>query len=377
MRSSTAGSRFSGRRQGRRSRATAGAVTAALIAVPLAVSACSSSSTSSATAAGAAASGTAGASGSGSGAAFFSGKKITLIAPDAAGGSHAEFAAIVAPYIGSYLHTQVAVENVAAGHTIAGQAQLEAAKPDGLTIGLTDVGSYMQDVLGGTSSLKVNPADLGQLGSLPPAADAVIVSNNSPYKTFADLLNTKDPVKALLLPGVGSSEMQGVFQAYNINVHYTTGYANAKDLLAGFVRGDGDVVTTNLLNTGQVVSAGKARAILVTSAVPASSKTFAGVQTLQDFVASHPITDPKLLDELKQSESRSGDEEVAAPVGVPAAQLAALQAAVKYALSQPAVQAALVKEGFPAGYVDPAQEKSTALSAEAAYRALSADGVKL
>jgi tripartite-type tricarboxylate transporter receptor subunit TctC len=373
MRASIRGTRVLGRHARRRSRAATAGVAAALIVVPLALSACSSSSsTGSAAAAGTASSGS-----SSSGAAFFSGKKITIIAPDAAGGSHAEFAQIIAPYVGSYLHAQVAVENVAAGHTIAGQAQLEAASPDGLTIGLTDIGSYMQDVLGGTNSLKTNPADLVPLGSLPPAADAVIVTNGSPYKSFADVLNAKQPVQALLLPGVGSSEMEGVFQAYGINVHYITGYANAKDLMAGFVRGDGELVTTNLDNTGQAVTAGKGRAILVTSAVPAGNTTFAGVQTLQDFAASHPISNPKGAQELKEAESRSGDEEVDAPAGTPAAQADALTAAVKYALSQKAVQTQLSKEGFPLGYLTPAQEKATGLSAEAGYRALNADGVKL
>jgi tripartite-type tricarboxylate transporter receptor subunit TctC len=383
MRALAAGSRFFGRTvpsgssqrdlwpgrlRSKRQRAVTGAVTAALVIVPLAMSGCSSSKSA----------GTTGTSSGGqSGAAFYAGKKITLIAPDAAGGSHAEFAQIVAPYIGKYLHAQVAVENVAAGHTIAGQAQLESSKPDGLTIGLTDVGAYEQDVLSGQNSLPTNPADLAQLGSLTPGTDSVIVQTDSPYKTFADIVSSKQTIKALLLPGVGSAEMQAVFQAYNIKVQYITGYANAKDLMAGFLRGDGELVTTNLLNTGQVVSAGKARPVLVTGAVPAGNKSFAGAQSLQQFAASNPISNSKQADELKQAESRPGDEEVAAPVGVPAAELTALQSAVKYALGQSAVKSDLLKEGFPDGYLTPAQAKSMALAAEAAYKALAADGVKL
>jgi tripartite-type tricarboxylate transporter receptor subunit TctC len=314
-----------------------------------------------------------------SGISYFAGKKVTIIAPDAVGGSLNTLAQIVGPDIASYLHTNVAVENIPAGDTIAGQSALEGAAPNGLTIGILDIGSYEAAILGGQQATPSNPALLDMLGSPPPGTNAFVVQNNSPYKDFGDIVNATSPVSMLLLAGTGGAEAQTILQAFNVNVHFITGYANAHDVVAGFLRGDGQLTNSNLLNMGQIVDSGKGKAVLVTGPIPANDKKFDGVQTLDAFAAASPIADPKRAAELKDAEAAffSVGASLAAPQGVPAGPLATLRAAVKSALTNPKVVSQLGAQGLPAGYIDPAESTKDSLSAESAYKALQADGIKL
>lgn len=313
-----------------------------------------------------------------SGASYFKGKTITLIAPDKPGGSLNSQAHIVAPYIAKYLHASVVVENIPAGHTIAGQAALEKAAPNGLTIGILDIGEYATQKLAGTSPLPINPAKLDFLGSPLPATNAFVVQKTSPYKTFADVVNSKTPISTLLLPGTGGAMMTSILQALNVNVKYITGYANATDLVAGFLRGDGILTSSNLLNMGQIISSGKGTAVLVTGPVPKSNTKFAGVQTLDSYLSSHPITNSKSLAEIKAAEHTflTVGASIAAPQKVPAAELTALRAAVKYAFSQAKVGTELGALGVPAGFVGPSASAKASLAAEAGYKTLSSDGIK-
>jgi tripartite-type tricarboxylate transporter receptor subunit TctC len=351
---------------GRRVRTARITGTAAVAALALGLTACASS-------------GGGGGSTSQSGISYFAGKKVTIIAPDAVGGSLNTLAEIVAPVIASYLHTNVAVENIAAGDTIAGQSALEGAAPNGLTIGILDIGSYEAAILGGQKATPSNPAMLDMLGSPPPGTNAFVVQNNSPFKDFDDIVNATSPVSMLLLAGTGGAEAQTILQAFNVNVHFITGYANAHDVVAGFLRGDGQLTNSNLLNMGQIVDSGKGKAVLVTGPVPANDKKFDGVQTLDAFAAANPISDPKGAAELKDAEAAffSVGASLAAPQGVPAGPLATLRAAVKSALTNPKVVSQLGAQGLPSGYIDPANATKESLAAESAYKALQADGIKL
>ena len=80
------------------------------------------------------------AAGSGGGAGYFKGKTITLIAPDAPGGSYDSYARLFAPYVGQELGATINVENVNGAGTLQGSNQMAAATPNGLTIGMVNVG---------------------------------------------------------------------------------------------------------------------------------------------------------------------------------------------------------------------------------------------
>lgn len=310
---------------------------------------------------------------------YFKGKTVTLIAPDKPGGSLNSQAHIIAPYIAKYLGASVVVENIPAGHTIAGMAALEKAAPNGLTIGILDIGGYSTLKLSsGEAPLPINPADLDMLGSPLPATNAFVVQKTSPYKTFADIVNSKAPISTLLLPGTGGAMMESILQALNVNAKYITGYANATDLVAGFLRDDGTLTSSNLLNMGQIVSSGKGSAVLVTGPVPSTNTKFTGVETLDSYLSSHQVTNAKRSGEINAAEHTffTVGASVAAPQNVPAAELSVLRAAVKFAFTQSKVGDELGALGVPAGFVGPSASAKASLAAEAGYKILSSDGIK-
>lgn len=344
-----------------------------LVAMWFTLAACGSSTTASSTSTTASSS-----SGLQSDLSYFKGKTVTLIAPDKPGGSLNSEAHIVAPYIAKYLNASVVVENIPAGHTIAGQTALEKASPNGLTIGILDVGEYATATLAGEKPLPYNPAKLDFLGSPLPATNAIVVQPSSPYKTFADVVNSTAPINTLLLPGTGGAIFQSILQALSVKVNFITGYANATDLVAGFLRGDGTMTSSNLLNMGQLVKPGKARAVLITGPPPAGNTTFQGVQTLSQYLVSNPVTNSKSSAEIKASQSAfdAVGSSIAAPENTPVSELVALRAAVKYAFTQSKVGTELGALGVPSGFVGPNGSVKATLSAEAGYKTLAADGIK-
>src|SRR5580698_5861608 len=84
------------------------AVLAAVVASAAALTACSSGSSGGSSASGS----------SGGGASYFKGKTITLISPDAPGGSYDTYARLFAPYLGQELGATVNVEDVPAAGTL-------------------------------------------------------------------------------------------------------------------------------------------------------------------------------------------------------------------------------------------------------------------
>ena len=76
----------------------------------------------------------------GGGASYFKGKTITLISPDSPGGSYDSYARLFAPYLGQELGATINVEDVSGAGTLQGSNQMAAAAPNGLTIGMVNVG---------------------------------------------------------------------------------------------------------------------------------------------------------------------------------------------------------------------------------------------
>ena len=72
------------------------------------------------------------------GLAFYQGKTLSWFVGGSIGGGDQVFALALAPAMGQYLHATVAVTAIPAGGGVAGADQANAAKSDGLTIGLID-----------------------------------------------------------------------------------------------------------------------------------------------------------------------------------------------------------------------------------------------
>ena len=332
-------------------------------AVALAAAACGSSTHSSAPAT------TAALSTSGSGASvtpdlsYFNGKTITMIAPDKPGGGFDNWARTVAPYMAQYLHATINIQNIPAGNTIVGQNTLASSSPDGLTIGWLNLVEDVSDKAAGVTGINFDPTKMAIIGATNPIPVVVVDRTSAPYKSFSDLAAAPGPVKTLTQTKGSTALIERVIMAaFGVHAQFIAGYESSSDLKAGLTRGDGDVSVDNVSAFGPLITGNAVRPLLVTSAVPSSSSlasALSGVPTLDQYSAQHPPTASAAAALKAVMALYTYNVTLAAAPGTPAKEVAALQAAMQWAIQQPAAQQQALKLHLDPGY----ESASAALAA--------------
>lgn len=291
---------------------------------------------------------------------FFRGKTITFIAPDKPGGSFDEWSRLLAPAMAQYLHATVNVENVPPGNTIVGQNQLAASSPDGLTIGWLNVGEDVADVVKGVGGINFSLSKVGIVGAPGFGQMVLVATPSSPYKSFAQLQKATGPVTALdVTKGTGDTVERVLLGAYGINSKIITGYTSSKDLAAGFLRGDGQIAEEELVVFQNAIASGKAVPLWVSEPVPPQNPVYSqmkSVPTLAQLIQNSPPKGQQQASAIKVLQSITQVAQVvAAPPGVAPSRLAALEAAMKYAMGQSSVKAQALKESLVPTFYDAAQ----------------------
>lgn len=276
------------------------------------------------------------------GADFYKGKTVTYIVATAPGGGYDAYGRLVAEYMQKYLpgSTFVVRNMPGAGHLIGANA-IYASRPDGLTIGTFNTGLIYNQLIG----LEGVKFDLGKMSWIGKAASdprVLVVSQQSPVKSFEDLRAQKTPVN-FATAGIGSAsyvETVMLTNALKLPVKVLTGYNGNEDQLA-MRRGEvvGSIASRSTYE--QFVKNGFGRFI---AQIGGDDKDVPKLGTL--------VSDPagKQLIALVQSQ---GDiaRLTAGPPGVPADRLEALRAAYKKALDDKELQAKAEKLERP---VEPA-----------------------
>ncbi len=196
-------------------------------------------------------------------------RPITLVVPYAAGGGNDVMARIVAEKMSKSLGQQIVIENKGgAGGSIATR-QVARAAPDGYTLGL-----------GGTGTLAINPTlypnvgydprkDFAPVGLIATSALVVLVNNDVPAKTIAELiaLAKKEPGKLTYASaGVGSgihlgAELFATMAGIKLtHIPYKGSSPALTDLLGGHVA----IYFSSLPPALSLIREGKVRALAVT-----------------------------------------------------------------------------------------------------------------
>lgn len=336
-------SRVGGRRRRGGRRASWAIISMACLA--LAVSACGSSSSKPGT------------TSSGPDLSYFNGKTITMIAPDNPGGSFDEWDRLMAPLMGKYLHATVNVENIPPGNTVVGQNTLAHAQANGLTIGMLNaIEDVSFKITPGSSGLTFNPADEAMIAAPGQNTTVWVTDPSSKYTSWKSIVNSKSAVDTLdVTSGTANLYLRALYGAYGVKAKIITGYESSKLLAAGFLRHDAPVAEEEFTVFADAISTNEARPVLVTSAVSKSdpgTKTLLKVPSIARMAQEFPPKTAKeraALAELISLVTLPGDI-LAAPKGTPAGELAALQAAGKYALDNKSVIKQAETEGLTPGY---------------------------
>lgn len=227
-----------------------------------------------------------------SGLSFYKGKTVTFIAPDKPGGGFDQDARIYAPYLADYLGATVNVENIPAGNTVAGMNYVASTNTNnpGMTVGWMNVGPIVEDKLLGLTGVSFNAAGESMLGGTAPdqSATAALVSSACAAwdHGFASLLannSASNPVTELIqTTGSTTFNMLMIDGVFGIHYRAIPGYASSAELVQGWVRGDGCVITDPVSVISNYIKQGKAKALLINVPLQTTNEyysQFVGVPT--------------------------------------------------------------------------------------------------
>jgi tripartite-type tricarboxylate transporter receptor subunit TctC len=341
----------------RRPARRAAAITA-VVASAAVLAACSSSASSSSTAA----------SGSGGGASYFKGKTITLISPDKPGGSYDSYARLFAPYVAQELGATINVENIAGAGTVEGSNQMAAAAPNGLTIGMVNVGGDIASLVEKQPGQTFDMRKLSWLGQPAQIPNALVAQPGSSLTSFSSLLHAKSPVAVLdIRNGIGDMLNRVIYGAFGISHNVDTGFESTASLKQGFLAKDGQTIFEAMSTLYPLISGNEAKPLLVTGPVtlPSYQKVLSGVPTLQSELSTVSLSASRKAAVEEALTLSDLSDDFAAPAGVPASELSALRQAFSKAASLPALKAQAAKESLPLSFISSssvASQVATALN---------------
>jgi tripartite-type tricarboxylate transporter receptor subunit TctC len=289
---------------------------------------------------------------SGGSAADFKGKTITLIAPDSPGGSYDSYARLFAPYLGQELGATVNVENVAGAGTLQGTNQLAAASPNGLTIGMVNVGADTASKVENQPGQSFDLRTFSWLGQPAQIPNVLVTQPGSSVQSFSALLKSSSQVNVLdIRNGIGDMLNRVLYGAFGVPHKLDTGFEATSALKQGFLAKDGQTILEAMSTLYPLISGSEAKPLLVIGAVglPSYQKAVSGVPTLQSELSHLPSSKATAVQEALALSNLSDD--FAAPAGLPSGDLTALRQAFAKAAALPALQAQALKESLPLAWI--------------------------
>jgi tripartite-type tricarboxylate transporter receptor subunit TctC len=195
-------------------------------------------------------------------------RTIKVIVPYAPGGGADSFARLAAPELEKILKTPVVVENMPGANTAIGAQSVARSNPDGYTLLFTTDSTVVANKIL-YDNLTYNPDELVSVGTLNEVGLGIVVSEELPVKTFAELVEYTKSTKNLSYGSYGlGSQAHMMGEAYNklfgtdlVHVPYKGAAPAVVDVMGGRV-----VFTFPALITVQGnLKAGKVRMLAVTS----------------------------------------------------------------------------------------------------------------
>src|SRR5690349_12943473 len=170
------------------------------------------------------------------GAAFYKGKTVTYVVATSPGGGYDFYGRLVARYMQLALpESTFVIKNLPGAGHIVGANFIYAAKPDGLTIGTFNTGLIYAQIAKG-AGVKFDLGKMSWIGKASTEQRVMVVSSQSPYKSFADIqAATKEKPVKVSIGGVGSAayaETKIIERAFNLNFRVIPGYVGGESEMA-------------------------------------------------------------------------------------------------------------------------------------------------
>ncbi len=191
-------------------------------------------------------------------------KTITIIVPNAAGGSTDATSRAVASSLEKIMGTPVIIENVPGSSGLIGFTKAFSADADGYTILCVDMPSMQIGELINDGQYKTT--DWSFLANAILRGHVVAVSQSSPYKTFEDLIEMSN-TKTLLCSTTGVGSASSIAELVLINnteiQMRSVPFDSGAEAIAAVLGGQTDFTISGVESMAAAIDAGEARALAV------------------------------------------------------------------------------------------------------------------
>jgi tripartite-type tricarboxylate transporter receptor subunit TctC len=281
--------------------------------------------------------------------AFFSGKTVRMVVGYGPGGGYDAYARMVAPHLSKVLGASVVVENQPGAGGLVALNRIYTAAPDGLTMMIVNGTGAALSQLTEMAGVRFDLAQFGYLGTVSASPWMWLVGPASTIKTPQDAMKLGKRMNwAASGPADGLSDGAAfTCEALALDCRVVLGYAGSNQAALAVTQGEMDAIYVSDTSANTYVVSGQHHVIAAMGRV--KSRFFPDVATIFEAVKLTP--DQEWLFGFRSKLEDLGRILLVSP-NLPAGRLAALQAAVKETLTDPALVAEGEKSQRYINYLD-------------------------
>jgi len=289
--------------------------------------------------------------------AYFNGKTVRLVVGYGPGGGYDAYARMIAPHLSKALGASVVVENQPGAGGLVALNRIYAAAPDGLTMMIVNGTGAALSQLTEQAGVRFDLGAFGYLGTVSASPWIWLVGPNSTIRTPQDAMKLGKKMNwAASGPADGLSDGAAfTCEALNLDCHVVLGYAGSNQAALAVTQGEMDAIYVSDTSANNYVASGQQRVIAAMGRT--KSRFFPDAPTIFDAVKL--TADQQWLFDFRGKLEDLG-RILLVPPSTPPGRLAALQAAVKQTLNEPALIAEGEKSQRYIDYLDAAATRKNA-----------------
>ncbi len=285
-------------------------------------------------------------------ASFYKDNVIKWIIPYNPGGGYDEYSRAIAPYLEKYTGARVDVVNLPGAGGMKGANEIFDAPADGLTVGIINGSAMVTNQLSEIEGVRYKIGEYGYLGRMVADLRVLVVSSQSPYKTFEDLMAADRDVIVGATGLGGSTYVDAVITgpALGVGQKVVHGFDNSSDVRQAMLRGDVEAMWGSLGSALQGVQDGEH--VIVVQSDRVRSPLALDVPSIFEYAEKMPNAAEIAPIMAAWDALNAVGRPVAVPPGVPEDRLAFLQDAFAKAMADPDFVKMMTDAGRELSYVD-------------------------
>jgi tripartite-type tricarboxylate transporter receptor subunit TctC len=286
---------------------------------------------------------------------FYNGKVLTIITGSPGGGLDA-YPRLAAPFLKKYMPgITVVVENMGGGGMLTAHNAIYTAKPDGLTIGMTNPPGAVFTVAAGNVAVQYDLTKFTWLARASAEGRVIVAGVDDPVKSANDMMTLGNQGRPFRMgfSGIGSDDYYiafMVFDALGIPMAAMPGYAGLADSILGVMRGEIDGIQGTNSSMLAGIDNGTLRPILILAdEYPSNLEPQMKGVTLAGSLVKDPAKKAFLTSLVG---ILAMDRSFAGPPGIPADRVKYLRDAFKKTFNDPEFLDQMAKAKRPTGYLE-------------------------